>query len=86
MDEKQPLTRTDALKRIAVVPVAAAGITAAVAAPAEAKTSQQAAAYVNHPKGDQECDKCRFFQKPNGCMIVAGKISPKGWCKFYVKK
>jgi len=29
---------------------------------------------------DYKCRKCRFWQGPNGCRVVEGEISPRGWC------
>jgi hypothetical protein len=87
------ISRRDALTRVAAVPAVAVGLAAGLTAPAEAKTAQKAAGYQTHPKGNQECDGCRFFlankkdPKKNGsCQLVDGSISPKGWCKFYNKK
>lgn len=84
--KQSKLSRGGALKQLAAVPVIAAGAVAALGAPAAAKTSQQAAKYQNKPKGAQKCSNCRFFQGPSGCQIVAGKISPNGWCALWVKK
>ena len=53
---------------------------------AAAKMSQPSVAYQDSPKGDQECSNCSLFQEPNACTLVDGQISPKGWCKFWVKK
>ena len=53
---------------------------------ASAKMAQKAVEYQDTPKGDQECSNCSLFQEPNACTLVDGQISPKGWCKFRVKK
>jgi High potential iron-sulfur protein len=53
---------------------------------AAAKMSQPSVAYQDTPKGDQECSNCSLFQEPDACTLVDGKISPAGWCKFWVKK
>ena len=53
---------------------------------AAAKMSQKSVDYQDTPKNDQECSNCSLFQEPNSCTIVDGEISPKGWCKFWVKK
>jgi hypothetical protein len=29
------------------------------------------------------CAVCTFFVKPRGCKVVAGDISPDGWCRFF---
>jgi len=48
--------------------------------------AQKAVEYQDTPKGDQECSNCSLFQEPNSCTPVDGEISPKGRCKFCVKK
>ena len=48
--------------------------------------AQKAVEYQDTPKGDQECSNCSLFQEPSACTLVDGEISPKGWCKFWVKK
>jgi len=53
---------------------------------ASAKMAQKSVEYQDTPKGDQECSNCSLFQEPNACTLVDGEISPKGWCKFWVKK
>jgi hypothetical protein len=53
---------------------------------AAAKMKQASVEYQDSPKGDQECSNCSLFQEPNACTLVDGEISPKGWCKFWVKK
>lgn len=63
--------------------IVAAGVTAQRA---EAKMTEQAAAYVDISKTDQQCSNCALFIEPSSCRLVDGKISPKGYCKFYAKK
>ena len=61
---------------------AAAGLGAKPAVAAQ--QSKQAAAYQNSPNGGQRCADCRFFNASNrSCQIVAGEISPNGWCRFF---
>jgi hypothetical protein len=48
--------------------------------------TQQAAGYQPTPKDGKRCDGCSLFQAPSGCKLVAGTISPAGWCRFWVKK
>ena len=66
----------------------AAGAAALLLRPrqAAAKMSQPSVGYQDSPKGDQKCSNCSLFQEPDGCTLVDGKISPEGWCKFWVKK
>ena len=47
------------------------------------KLAKSDAAYQDTPKNDQQCSECTKFQPPKGCSVVAGDISPKGWCKLY---
>jgi hypothetical protein len=50
------------------------------------KMSQEQAEYQNQPKDDQQCSNCRFFVAENNtCEVVAGQISPQGWCKLWVQ-
>ena len=48
--------------------------------------------YQDHPKGDQDCSTCLQFipgksaSAMGQCNVVAGPISPKGWCIAYAKK
>jgi len=56
-----------------------------------AKTAQSAVMYVNHPSGAKKCSGCKFYiaakGKGNGaCQIVAGSISPNGYCVAYAAK
>ena len=55
-------------------------------ADAQSKTPKKVAKYQDHPKSGQQCSKCRFFLAPKSCQLVAGDISPNGWCSFYAAK
>lgn len=33
---------------------------------------------------DYKCRKCLWWQDPQGCAVVAGDISPFGWCTLWV--
>jgi hypothetical protein len=39
--------------------------------------------YQDSPKNNEQCSECTKFQPPKGCSVVAGDISPRGWCKLY---
>jgi len=41
--------------------------------------------YQDTPKGGKQCDGCKLFVAPSSCKSVTGAISPKGWCKLWVK-
>jgi len=42
--------------------------------------------YQQQPKDGQHCAICVQFQPPNACKIVAGEISPNGWCAAFAPK
>ena len=46
-------------------------------------TSKTQANYQDTPNDGRRCAGCTHFLKPNGCEIVAGEISPDGWCRFH---
>ena len=50
---------------------------------APVKISQIEAQYRRMPKGMFSCAVCTFFIKPASCKVVAGNISPNGWCKLF---
>ena len=60
---------------------------AAVAPPpppvAATKESKKEARYQAHPHGRERCGRCAHFLKPNGCEVVDGRISPRGWCTHF---
>jgi hypothetical protein len=53
---------------------------------AVAKVAQRAAQYQPTPKGGLACAGCNFFVEPGQCKLVAGEISPSGWCHLWTKK
>jgi hypothetical protein len=62
------------------------------AADATGTVAKSAVQYQDHPKGSSFCANCANFipsRKPGitgHCTIVAGDISPKGWCLAYAGK
>lgn len=48
--------------------------------------TQKASGYQATPNDGKRCDGCSLFIAPNSCKLVAGEISPSGWCRFYAKK
>jgi hypothetical protein len=64
-------------------PLAALPFGLAIAA---GKVAQKAAQYQPAPKGGQACAGCNSFIAPNQCKLVAGEISPSGWCHLWTKK
>jgi len=65
--------------------VATSGIVAG-AAPATAAPQQgshAAALYQDHPKNSFSCAACGLFRPPASCVVVTGRISANGWCRFF---
>lgn len=88
-DSRKQVSRRALLKGAALL----AGIVAIpVVAEAAGSVPKAAMKYQDHPKGNEECSNCMQFipGKSAGamgeCKVVAGPISPKGWCVAYVKK
>jgi High potential iron-sulfur protein len=85
------ITRQEALKAL-TLPALAAAISGTMVATAEAKASKATVKYQNSPKGTQKCSGCKFFvagkskTAAGSCQIVAGTISPNGWCTAFTKK
>ncbi|HUB44007.1 MAG TPA: hypothetical protein VMB73_03390 [Acetobacteraceae bacterium] len=52
-------------------------------ADAPAQISQTTALYQDHPRGGLSCVGCTFFRRPRSCRVVAGDISPNGWCRLF---
>lgn len=48
-----------------------------------AKKTKSEADYEMAKSGGDECADCQWFEPPGGCEIVEGRISPRGWCKFW---
>ena len=89
MDGKDlKISRRDLLKG-ALIAVGVAALP--VKALAAGKTPKATAQYQDHPKNGQHCSQCRFFIPGKGggagqCQLVAGSISPNGWCVFFNPK
>ena len=79
--------------------IAVAGLVTAfplVVASGQAKAAggvtQANAKYQTKPNGAAQCSKCNYFlpganATQNGqCKVVAGSISPNGWCQLFAKK
>jgi hypothetical protein len=45
--------------------------------------SQQVAGYQPTPNGGMACAFCTLFRPPAACKVVAGPVSPQGWCRFF---
>lgn len=53
---------------------------------AQGAVPKAAAKYQDHPNGQQHCTVCINFVPPSSCRVVAGTISPNGWCQFFTAK
>lgn len=51
-----------------------------------AKLSKDRVDYENPAQKSAHCAECEHFEKPDACEVVAGKISPRGWCRRYHRK
>jgi hypothetical protein len=49
-------------------------------------TPKPVALYQDSPNKGRRCAGCTHFLEPNACEIVAGEISPDGWCRFHEPK
>lgn len=58
-------------------------VAAATAAPAEAKLPQEQVSYQPSPKGERKCSGCFNYEGNGSCRVVAGPISPDGWCRLW---
>lgn len=58
------------------------------AAPAATgKVPQASVQYQTQPKGEQKCGEClHFIVESNTCKLVAGQVSPEGWCSLWAKR
>jgi anaerobic selenocysteine-containing dehydrogenase len=83
------LSRRGLLKQVALVGGAGAFLGAGLAASsaaADTKFAQKVAQNPPTPTGASRCDTCSQFLAPSACKVVAGKISPSGWCQLYAAK
>jgi High potential iron-sulfur protein len=87
------LTRRAVLKSAVLLATAVTALSgAAQQALADNKATKAAMQYRDKPEGNKECSNCIQFipgktPKAMGtCKVVAGKISPRGWCLAYAPK
>ena len=55
-------------------------------ASAQQKVTKQMVQYQESPKQGHECSGCSNFEAPASCKVVAGQISPHGWCSIWTPK
>ncbi len=85
-DAPNDVSRRTVLRGATLAGGAAILATAMTTQQAEAKMTQQAAGYVPVSKTSKHCADCQLFEAPSSCRLIGGVISPKGYCRFYVKK
>lgn len=76
----------DAAAAVGVAGAFAAGLSPRSAAAAKVKMAQADIGYQPRPNGAQRCHLCVNWQAPSACKVVAGSISPSGWCGLFVHK
>jgi hypothetical protein len=88
MDDRTKVSRRVFFRGAATIAGAAlaAGVIPIRAAQAQQKLAKDIMKYQGTPKDGQKCDDCQYFQAPKSCSLVAGDISPQGWCTAYNKK
>lgn len=91
-------TRRALLRHLATTAAVAAGLPLlgrAATPPAKedaGKVAKSALQYRDTPQGSSACASCVHFlpgesaDAPGRCKIVAGEISPQGWCLAYTAK
>jgi hypothetical protein len=47
------------------------------------KVAPAEALYQDRPKNGFSCAACALFRPPAACAVVAGAVSPNGWCRFF---
>lgn len=88
MDDRS-ISRKEILTAIVMLPAFAVLATTATQAAGASKASVK---YQTTPKDGHDCAGCKFFLpgKPTTaagkCSVVAGSISPKGWCVAWEAK
>ena len=50
------------------------------------KVSKDEADYQAEPKDGRRCGYCSMWRTPGTCTAVEGRISPKGWCRYYKRR
>ncbi len=82
----QDNTSRRAILRTGLMAAAGATLAAGTARAQDEKIAQELVQYQNQPKEGQQCNKCAQWVEPNACKIVAGVISPHGYCVAYAPK
>ena len=86
MQNRNGTSRRDMLRTGIIIAAGVTGIAVAPTARADEKIAQELVQYQDQPKDGQKCNMCAQWVEPNACKIVAGKISPEGYCVAYAPK
>ncbi len=84
-DTRTRLSRRAALRAVAMLGAGVAGVAQAQPQPPQ-KVDKKLVMYQPTPKNGQACNRCVNSQPPNACKLVAGDISPAGWCSLFAPK
>ena len=84
--DHDPRLSRRALLKAAVGVASAATLGGINIAQAQAKMAPNLVMYQDTPKDGHQCDGCVQFKSPDSCLVVEGKISPKGWCAAWAPK
>jgi len=65
----------------------AVGVVSFGTSPLHAKVTKLVSKYQGNSTTGKTCKECaHFLPGTNECKLVDGKVSPKGWCTYYLKK
>ena len=53
---------------------------------AEVKATKQASGYLPPTEAPFKCGACKFFGKPNKCILVEGEIEENACCNLFQKR
>lgn len=87
MQNRNGTSRRDLMRTGMMIVAGTASVAVASTARAQdEKIAQELVQYQDQPKDGQKCNMCAQWVEPNACKIVAGKISPNGYCVAYAPK
>lgn len=87
MQNRNRTSRRDLMRTGMMIVAGTASVAVASTARAQdEKIAQELVQYQDQPKDGQKCNMCAQWVEPNACKIVAGKISPDGYCVAYAPK
>lgn len=86
-DHQTPKASRRNILRAGAAIVAAGMVVKHAAAEESQKIEKSLVGYQDKPNANgQKCSACANFQPPAACAIVAGAISPNGWCGAFAPK